>query len=32
VEHRGIELDLVPPQIADLGRPQTVPEGQEDHW
>jgi hypothetical protein len=27
VQHRGIELDLIPTQVAELGRPQPVPEG-----
>jgi hypothetical protein len=31
VEHRTVEVDLVPTQIADLGRPQTVTVGQQDH-
>jgi hypothetical protein len=31
VEHRAIEVDLIPPQVADLSRPQPVPEGEQDH-
>jgi hypothetical protein len=31
VQAAGIELDLVPLQIADLGRPQAVPIGNQDH-
>ena len=27
----GLEIDLGPLQVADLGRPQAVPEGQQDH-
>ena len=30
VEHGAIE-DLVPAQVADLGRPETMPEGDDDH-
>ena len=31
VQHRGIELHLVPTQVAKLGCPKPVPEGQQDH-
>jgi putative membrane protein len=31
VQHCGVELALTPAQIADLGRPQPVPGGHEDH-
>src|SRR6266849_6999712 len=31
VEHRAIEVDLVPAQVTDLGRPQPVAEGHQDH-
>jgi hypothetical protein len=31
MEHRTVEVDLVPVQVADLGRPQPVPEGKQDH-
>ncbi len=31
VEHSAIEVDLVPAQVADLGRPQPMPEGDQDH-
>jgi hypothetical protein len=27
VEHRAVEVDLVPAQVADLGGPQAVPKG-----
>jgi hypothetical protein len=27
----GIEVDLIPAQVADLGGAQSVPEDQEDH-
>ena len=30
-QHLGRELNLVPAQIAKLGRPKPMPEGQEDH-
>ena len=29
MQHRRIELDLVPAQVAELGRPKPVPEGQQ---
>jgi hypothetical protein len=31
MEHGAIEIDLVPAQVADLGGPEPVPEGDEDH-
>src|SRR5450631_2202140 len=31
MEHCAVEVDLVPAQVADLGRPQPVPEGEQDH-
>jgi hypothetical protein len=31
MQHRGIELHLVPAQVAQLGHPKPVPEGQQDH-
>src|SRR5258707_3966424 len=31
VEHSAIEVDLVPAQVADLGRPEPMPEGDQDH-
>jgi hypothetical protein len=31
MQHRRIELDLVPPQVAELRRPKPMPEGQQDH-
>ena len=31
VQHRAGEVDLVPAQVADLGRAQSMPEGQQDH-
>jgi hypothetical protein len=31
VEHGAVEVDLVPTEVADLGRPQAVPAGQQDH-
>jgi hypothetical protein len=31
VERRAVEVDLVPAQIADLGRPEAMPEGDQDH-
>jgi hypothetical protein len=30
VEHRAVEVDLVPAEIADLGGPQAVPKGDQD--
>jgi hypothetical protein len=31
VENGAIEVHLVPAQVADLGGPQSVPEGDQDH-
>src|SRR6266853_3765485 len=31
MEHRAIEVDLVPAQVADLGRPEPMAEGHQDH-
>jgi hypothetical protein len=31
VEHRPVEIDLVPTQVADLGGPKAMPEGDQDH-
>src|SRR6266446_6859987 len=31
VEHCPIEVDLVPAQVADFGRPEPVAEGDQDH-
>jgi hypothetical protein len=31
VEHRAVEVDLVPAKVADLSRSQAVPVGQQDH-
>jgi hypothetical protein len=31
VQHRAIEFDLVPAQVADLSSPESVPEGEQDH-
>jgi hypothetical protein len=31
VQDRGTEVDLVPTQVADLGRPQPMPERDQDH-
>jgi hypothetical protein len=31
VEAGRLEIDLVPAQVTDFSRPQTVPEGQEHH-
>jgi hypothetical protein len=31
VEHRAVEVDLVPAEVADLGSPQPVSVGEEDH-
>jgi hypothetical protein len=31
VQAPGIQLDLMPLQVADLRRPQTVPVGDQDH-
>jgi hypothetical protein len=31
MEHAAFEIDLIPTKVADLGRPQPVPEGEQDH-
>jgi hypothetical protein len=31
MQDRGIELHLVPAQVAEFGRPKPMPEGQQDH-
>jgi hypothetical protein len=31
VEHSAGEVDLVPAEVADLGGPETMPVGQQDH-
>ena len=31
VEDGAVEVDLVPAKVADLGSPQAVPVGQQDH-
>jgi hypothetical protein len=31
VQHRGVEFDLIPTEAADLGRPEPVPESDQDH-
>jgi hypothetical protein len=31
VQHGAGEVDLVPAQVADLGRPEAMPEGEQDH-
>ena len=31
MQHRCIELDLVPSQVTEFGRPKPVSEGQQDH-
>jgi hypothetical protein len=31
MQHRRIEFHLIPSEVAELGRPKPVPEGQEDH-
>jgi hypothetical protein len=31
VRHRFVEVDLVPTEVAHLGRPRAVPVGQQDH-
>jgi len=31
VQHRAIEVDLVPAQVADLSGPEPMPEGDQDH-
>jgi hypothetical protein len=31
MEHGAAEVDLVPAEVANLGRPEPVPEGDQDH-
>jgi hypothetical protein len=31
VKYRAIEIDLIPPQVADLSRLEPVTEGEQDH-
>jgi hypothetical protein len=31
MEHRAVEVDLVPAQVADLGRPEPVTKGEQDY-
>jgi SNF2-related domain len=31
MQDRSVEIDLIPAEVADLGRPETVAEGDQDH-